>query len=177
MIVTATHLLCVRHTAGCFTNRIFNPYNSKTEHICHLMEAKKTAPATLLLLGFIAGALSTFIFSIHSNPNASNGNQNVFWWKVSDSLLLSCFFFFFHWNTWNVLWRSGRKVLRFSLMFYENEEENRYPRQQVREVNSLWAEFRLTRLLEGPLDFWIYYYAWIFVWWGWGSGPVCAWPS
>ena len=179
MIVSATHLLCVRHTAGYFTDRIFNPHHSNMEHICHLMEAKKTAPATLLLPGFIAGALPTFIFCIHSNPNGANGNQNVFWWKVSDSLLLSFLFCVFHRSTWNVLWRNGRKVLRFSLMSYENEEENiDIQDKRVREVSSLWAEFRLTRLLEGPLDFWVYYYyAWIFVWWGWGSGPVCAWPS
>lgn len=53
-----------------------------------------------------------------------------------------------------MLWRNGRKVLRFSLMSYENEEENiDIQDKRVREVSSLWAEFRLTRLLEGPLDF------------------------
>lgn len=62
------------------------------EHVCHLIDgSKENCPQPHCLSGFLAGVLPTFIPYIHRNPSESNGNQDVFWWKVSDFLLFIFF--------------------------------------------------------------------------------------
>lgn len=119
--------------------------------VIYLMEAGKTAPVAWLFPGFIAGPLPTFLFCIHAISMALVEIRMYF-----DRKLVIAFYLGPPPTRINEV--CCREVAERYLDFLQcimkiKRKIQKYPRQRVRVVSSLWAEFRLIRFLEGPQDF------------------------